>query len=110
MLSMHSGMLLYHKSFKPRFGFGRLGANQLQLSSMLFAVYQCAIDVNISDPFGSHEASRSSSGLNHFWKDGNQVSFVALPDKRLLLIAIIDGRLSRSSSDIIIDQLRVVSS
>jgi hypothetical protein len=60
-------MLVYHRAFKPRFGFGALGSNELQLSSMLFAVYQCALSVDIADPDDGE-----SSGLKRFRKAGSQ--------------------------------------
>jgi len=107
VLSARSGMLVYHRAHKPRFGFGMLGANELQLSSMLFAVYQCslAVDIDIiSDP--NHD---ECSGLKRFRRAGIEVTFTAMPEKGLLLISFIDACMSRTGRDLLVEQLRVVS-
>lgn len=103
VLSAHSGMLVYHRAYKPCFGFGVLGTNELQLSSMLFAVYQCALRVDITDPDDSE-----SSGLKRFRKAGVEVTFTAMPDKDLLLVSVVDACLSRNSRDLLVEQLRTV--
>lgn len=103
VLSAHSGMLIYHKAYQPRFGFGALGANELQLSSMLFAVYQCALSVDIADPDDG-----VSSGLKRFRKAGIEVTFTAMSDKGLLLVSVVDACISRNSIDLLVEQLRTV--
>lgn len=103
VLSAHSGMLVYHRAYKPRFGFGALGSNELQLSSMLFAVYQCALGVDIADPDDG-----KSSGLKRFRKAGIEVTFTAISDKDLLLVSVVDACMSRNSRDLLVEQLRMV--
>lgn len=103
VLSAHSGMLVYHRAFKPRFGFGALGSNELQLSSMLFAVYQCALSVDIADPDDGE-----SSGLKRFRKAGIEVTFTVMSDKDLLLVSVVDACMSRNSRDLLVEQLRTV--
>lgn len=104
LLSLNSGMLIYHKMYKENFGFNtNIGHNELQLSSLLFALYRMSYE----------DDSDTSNGLKSISLGCNHINFIPLIDNKkhketFILITLTDSELSIDITKIMINHLKNV--